>query len=107
MRETIPYTMLLRHLDDVYVGLLCQDAGITLEHDVNFTSGMEDITKDKKYPCGLYNLHGFLKIDDFIEIRDRECKTRTRFRVKDWKQMMDPKNSMTKEIIRFESIYGR
>ena len=90
--------MLLRHLDDVYVGLLCRNAGIELEYDSNFTNGMEGKTGDGQYPCGIYNLHGFSKINEFVQIRDSKCKTRTRFRLENWKSFIDPENSMAKEI---------
>ena len=101
--ETIPYTMLLRHLDDVYFGLLCRDAGVELEYDGMFTNGIEHITSDRKYPCGLYNLHGYNLVDEFIKVRDEQCKNNTRFRVIDWKNMIDRTNSMAKEI---EALYG-
>ena len=38
--KTVPYTRLLRHLDDVYFGLLCRDAGVKADFDdlsISFT----------------------------------------------------------------------
>ena len=98
--KTVPYTRLLRHLDDVYFGLLCRDAGVKPDFDDNFTSAVEPFTGDRTYPCGLYNLHGFRfdRIKDFIVLRDDQCKNRGRFRVNDWEGMIDADNSMTKEI---------
>ena len=66
--QTIPYTRVLRHLDDVYFGLLCRDAGIPAEYDDKFTNAVEPVTFDRKYPCEYYNLHGFNfdKINEFV-----------------------------------------
>ena len=102
--KTVPFTRLLRHLDDAYFGLLCWDSGVRMENDDNFTTGQEHVTKGGKYPCGLYNLHGFRLIEKFVEIRNKQCEHPTQFRVdkNNWMKMIDPDNSLTKNLLGYK-----
>ena len=81
----------MRHLDDVYFGILLRDAGITIHNDKNFTTAIEHLRKFKKtLPCGLYNIHGIYKIEEFIEIKNSQCTTNKRFIIDDWADLQDP-----------------
>jgi len=102
--RVIPYTKVLRHLDDVYFGLLSRDAGIVAEYDDRFTNAVEPVSRDRKYPCEYYNLHGFDfdKINEFVTLSEKLCKHKLRFKIDEWRYYMDPENSMLKEI---DSIY--
>ena len=92
MAETLPYTRVLRHVDDVYFGLLGSDAKVVKENDDNFSTALEHVTGDDTYPCELYNLHGINHIEKFIEIKNEQCRKwgKKRFKVTNWRELQDP-----------------
>ena len=63
IREQIPYTILVPHVDDVYFGMLAYDAGVNVIHDNRFTTSAEK----KWIPCDLFNFHGYNISDGFVK----------------------------------------
>ena len=76
----IPFTDVIRHLDDVYVGMLMHDAGLTWTDDSYFDIGVDN-HPDIYIPCNLYNLHQFCINQTFVDMMDDSCKSQQLFHV--------------------------
>ena len=104
---TLPYTKLLRHVDDVYFGLLVWDADVNWQNDKFFTTATEHARTGARYPCGLYNLHGFVDIDKFEETMNEQCNKKGdsgNFKVVNWQSMIDPGNSLAYQLDQHKTV---
>ena len=82
--KVIPRSLIVRKIDDGYIGILCRNAGVPLENDPNFTTAVEHVgflTKFPKFVCGIYNIHGiqFKFINKIEEERRKQCKGKRSF----------------------------
>ena len=73
---------ILRHLDDVWLGLLVfysqfdeDHPRIHYQHDIRFGTGFENLSKQGKFRCDIFSLHQRLVDKKFLSKREASCST--------------------------------